>query len=137
MKEHLSASVEAGTVQKLQELAKGQRKVGEYLTDVVELLWAQHSSGDDETKRKDAGANSQWRADLEAEIAAQDAAIVEMAKRMERQNKELSYFRSVIESGVLLEGYSIEEYRTLRKSFRSSVDTITHTEAHHNDHHND
>ena len=134
-KERFGVAVEAGTLEKLRSLAGGQRKIGEYLTDVIDLLWSQHN--DDETKRKDVGANSQWRADLEAEIAAQDAVIVEMAQRMERQNKELAYFRSVIESGVLLEGYSIEEYRVLRKGLRSDEATTTHTQAYHNDHHGD
>jgi hypothetical protein len=37
--EHLSTSVTDGTIDKLRELAGGQRKVGAYLSSVVEWLW--------------------------------------------------------------------------------------------------
>lgn len=125
-KERFGVAVEAGTVEKLRELAGGERKIGEYLTAVVDLFWKQRQDNSGQattpalTFDPPVAVVPIQRADLEAEIAALDEIIVDMAQRMARQDRELSYFRSVIESATRID-MSLDEYLALRKSQRQDA----------------
>ena len=92
MKEHLSASVNDGTIDKLRELAGG-RRFGELLSDMVDLLWAH--------RHIIAGARLR---DLvistPSEQADRDRTLEEMSQRIERMSRDMNYFKAVIESGV-------------------------------------
>lgn len=93
VKEHLSASVNDGTIDKLRELAGGRRKVGEFLGDVVDLLW-RHRHIIVGARLRDLVISTP------AEQADRDRAIEEMSQRLEHMSRDMNYFKSVIESGV-------------------------------------
>ncbi len=100
MKEHLSSSVEAGTIKKFRTLAGGPRKVGEFLSELANLLW-KHRAIVENTKVQNLVIAAQpTHPDLEAIVRDQDEMIDDLAKRMDRQEIELRYFRAVVENAV-------------------------------------
>ena len=92
MKEHLSAAVEPGTLDKLRSLSGG-RRFGEFVSDMVELLWT-HRHIIAGVKLRDLVISTP------AEQADRDRTVEEMSLRIEKMSADMQYFRAVIESGV-------------------------------------
>lgn len=118
-KERFGVAVEPGILEKLREMAGGERKIGEFLTILVEREWdrrdaiAKGVKADDQKSNDHAELEERIR-NLEGELREQDNIIIAMSQRMQRQARDLSYFRAVIDSAQTKE-YTLEEYRELRR----------------------
>lgn len=120
MKEHLSASVEAGTIEKLQALAGGQRKVGEFLTKIIDLMW-KHRDLLKTNKLQDLIiAPPLSHPDLEAIVLNQDKMIAELINEQSLMKRKVDYFQNVWLQAMTPEGYKIDEDRIFR--MKSSSD---------------
>lgn len=80
-KERFGVAVEPGTLEKLRVLAGGERKIGEYLTDVIDFLWSQRDVMDDVVSPT-SGLEA-----LEADILELRAKVVFLRARARRQQK--------------------------------------------------
>jgi hypothetical protein len=129
-KERFGVAVEPGILEKLREMAGGERKIGEFLSYLVDREWVRRSALVDDAPGEEMETKVIARAELEKRIRDQDAEIQEldkiigdMAQRMRHQNRDLSYFRAVVESAKYTREYTFEEYQALRKSQREATST--------------
>lgn len=89
----LTVSVEDETVERLRELAGGERKVGAYLDEVTSWLWTlRDESG--QTRLRDYELRSVSDVDdelatLRSQVAAQEATVTQVAQMVEKLRSQL------------------------------------------------
>ncbi|MCC6458795.1 MAG: hypothetical protein IT328_27875 [Caldilineaceae bacterium] len=100
MKKQITTLVEERTIEQARELAGSKRKIGALLTEIVDLVY-RHRDLLETNELQDLVITTQpSHPDLEAIVRDQDETIAELAKRMERMDLELRYFRAVVDSAT-------------------------------------